>query len=59
MPGCNLPLKSLIRVNEPHHPKKIGTGAGVLGDLVVIGVIGAIVGGWVFGLLGLASTSLI
>lgn len=34
------------------------TGAGVLGDLV-IGVIGAIVGGWVFGLLGLASTSLI
>ena len=34
------------------------TGAGVLGDLV-IGVIGAIVGGWVFGILGLASTSLI
>jgi len=29
-----------------------------LGDLV-IGVIGAIVGGWVFGILGLASTSLI
>ena len=34
------------------------TSSGVLGDLV-IGVIGAVVGGWVFGILGLASTSLI
>ena len=35
-----------------------GKGFGVLGDMVV-GVIGAFVGGWVFGLLGLAAGGLL
>lgn len=35
-----------------------GKGFGLLGDLVV-GVIGAFVGGWIFGLLGLAAAGLL
>lgn len=35
-----------------------GSGFGLLGDLVV-GVIGALLGGWLFGLFGVASNSLV
>jgi uncharacterized membrane protein YeaQ/YmgE (transglycosylase-associated protein family) len=35
-----------------------GSGYGLLGDLIV-GVIGAILGGWLFGLLGIAAVGLL
>jgi len=36
----------------------VGGGSGLVGDLV-IGVIGALIGGWLFGVLGISASGLI